>query len=267
MATAAYHTADESKSAAAAATPVIAVHELVKTYGADGPSPVRALRGVSFQIRYGEFVAVMGTSGSGKSTLMNILGCLDRPSSGTYHLDGCDISGESRRRLAQLRSRVLGFVFQNFQLLPRLSALENVALPLQYAKGVSGKERRERSTESLQLVGLSDKILRRPTELSGGQQQRVAIARALVNRPRVLLADEPTGNLDTRTGLEVLALLQQLHRSGLTIVLVTHEPDVAACATRRLILRDGRLATDCQQQAMDAQERLNAIPAESGTGD
>ena len=238
---------------------LIHAENLVKTYGADGPSPVHALRGVSFQIQPGEFVAVMGTSGSGKSTLMNILGCLDRPSSGSFRLDGADVSQESRRRLAQIRSKVLGFVFQSFQLLPRLTALENVGLPLQYVRGVSSSQRRERATEALTKVGLAQKLIRRPTELSGGQQQRVAIARALVNRPRVLLADEPTGNLDTRTGLEVLALLQELHRSGLTIVLVTHEPDVANCASRKLILRDGKLATDARQEPLNAQAELDKL--------
>lgn len=245
------------------ATPVIAVTDLVKTYGADTPNPVRALRGVSFTINAGEFVAVMGTSGSGKSTLMNILGCLDRPSTGTYHLDNKDVSRESRRSLAHLRSRALGFVFQNFQLLPRLTAMENVELPLQYQSDVSTRERRERASGSLMRVGLADKLKRRPTELSGGQQQRVAIARALVNAPRVLLADEPTGNLDTRTGLEVLALIQRLNQEGLTIVLVTHENDVAACASRKLLLRDGKLASDIHQKGNDAQAELLALPEES----
>ncbi|HYG78459.1 MAG TPA: ABC transporter ATP-binding protein [Planctomycetota bacterium] len=241
---------------------VIAIKDLVKTYGADTPNPVRALRGVSFSIEAGEFVAIMGTSGSGKSTMMNILGCLDRPSSGTYHLDGADVSQESRRRLAHLRSRALGFVFQNFQLLPRLTALENVELPLQYRGDVSSRQRRQNASDCLMRVGLSDKLHRRPTELSGGQQQRVAIARALVNSPRVLLADEPTGNLDTRTGLEVLALLQRLNSEGLTIVLVTHENDVAACARRKLLLRDGKLVADTQQLANDAQRELLALPVE-----
>jgi putative ABC transport system ATP-binding protein len=243
--------------------PVISVRGLAKTYDPKNPNPVHALRGVSFEILPGEFVAVMGASGSGKSTLMNILGCLDRPTSGTYLLDGKDVSRESRRRLAHLRSRALGFVFQNFQLLPRLSALENAELPLQYRRDVSARQRRERAAEALVKVGLADKLRRRPTELSGGQQQRIAIARALVNSPRVLLADEPTGNLDTRTGLELLALLQQLNRTGLTIVLVTHESDVAACAMRRLILRDGRLVTDARQEPMDAQAHLAALPLEA----
>ena len=240
---------------------VICAEELAKTYGDGGPAPVRALRGVSFQIQSGESVAIMGASGSGKSTLMNIIGCLDRPTSGTYRLNGMDVSRESRRKLAHVRSEVLGFVFQNFQLLPRLTALENVELPMQYLSGgISGRKRRAAATEALTAVGLADKLKRRPTELSGGQQQRVAIARALVNKPKVLLADEPTGNLDTRTGLEVLALLQQLHRNGLTVILVTHESDVAACASRRLILRDGKLVSDTRQTALDAAAELQKLP-------
>lgn len=244
-------------------TSVISVQDLVKTYGEKTPNPVRALRGVSFEIRPGEFVAVMGSSGSGKSTLMNLLGCLDRPSSGRFLLDGRDVARESRRRLAQLRSMALGFVFQNFQLLPRLTAQENVELPLQYRRDVSGRERRERAKEALVKVGLADKLARRPTELSGGQQQRVAVARALVNAPRVLLADEPTGNLDTRTGLEVLALMQQLNRDKLTIILVTHENDVAACASRKLILRDGKLVTDVTQTPANAAQELARLPVEA----
>jgi putative ABC transport system ATP-binding protein len=235
---------------------VIAIRDIVKVYGEKTPNPVQALNGVSFGIAPGEFVAVMGASGSGKSTLMNILGCLDRPSSGTYHLDGADVSRETRRKLAHLRSRCLGFVFQNFQLLPRISSRENVELPLHYRHDVSGRERRHRAEQALVRVGLADKIHRRPTELSGGQQQRVAIARALVNAPRVLLADEPTGNLDTRTGLEVLALLQQLNEEKLTIVLVTHETDVAACASRRLVLRDGKLLTDTRHEPVSAAKML-----------
>ena len=243
------------------APPVIAIRDLVKTYGADTENPVRALRGVNFEIAPGEFVAVMGASGSGKSTLMNILGCLDRPTTGSYCLDGKDISRESRRQLAHLRSRALGFVFQNFQLLPRLTAVENVELPLQYRSDVSGRERRRRATDALTKVGLAEKLHRRPTELSGGQQQRVAIARALVNSPRVLLADEPTDNLDTRTGLEVLALMQELNREGLTIVIVTHENDVAACASRKLVVKDGKLVTDEKQTAVVARAELEKVIA------
>ncbi|MGD0089290.1 MAG: ABC transporter ATP-binding protein, partial [Planctomycetota bacterium] len=192
----------------------------------------------------------------------NILGCLDRPTSGLYRLEGRDVPAESRCNLARLRLRTLGFVFQNFQLLPRLTAQENVELPLHYVKGVSSGQRRKRAQEALARMELSDKLQRRPTQLSGGQQQRVAIARALVNSPRVLLADEPTGNLDTRTGLEILTLLQRLNRDGLTVVLITHELDVAACATRRLLLRDGHLIGDAVQTALDARTQLAALPRE-----
>ncbi len=243
------------------AAPIIEIERLAKTYG-QGESTVRALRDVSFSIRAGEFVAVMGASGSGKSTLMNILGCLDRPTGGSYRLEARDISQESRRSLARLRLATLGFVFQNFQLLPRLTAQENVEMPLHYVRGVSGRERRRRAQDVLAKVELISKLTRRPTELSGGQQQRVAIARALVNQPKVLLADEPTGNLDTRTGLEILTLLQQLNRSGLTVILVTHELDVAACAGRRLVLRDGHLLSDTFQTANDAVAQLAALPRE-----
>jgi len=243
--------------------PVIFIDNVSKTYGAGGPAPVQALRGVSFKIEAGEFVAIMGASGSGKSTLMNVLGCLDKPTTGRYCLNGKDVSKQKRRALAHTRSAVLGFVFQSFQLLPRLTAIDNVALPLQYAGVLSGRKRRERSAEALTSVGLKEKLYRRPTELSGGQQQRVAIARALVNRPRVLLADEPTGNLDTRTGLEVLALLQQLHRDGLTVILVTHEADVAACAGRRLVLRDGKLLTDQRQDPLDPRQQLTSLAEEA----
>ncbi|MCY3020269.1 MAG: ABC transporter ATP-binding protein, partial [Planctomycetota bacterium] len=225
--------------------PVIAVRELVKTYDAGSPNPVHALRGTSFEIQPGEFVAVMGASGSGKSTLMNILGCLDRPTSGMYRLDGADISRESRRRLAHLRSRALGFVFQSFQLLPRLTARENVELPLHYRRDVSTRQRRARAEEALVKVGLADKLRRRPTELSGGQQQRVAIARALVNAPRVLLADEPTGNLDTARSREIMGLLTALNRDrGITVIMVTHEQDMAAYATRIIRFMDGLVASD-----------------------
>ena len=248
---------------AASGNAVIAADHIVKTYGAGGVAPVHALRGVSFEVRAGEFVAIMGASGSGKSTLMNILGCLDRPTTGTYRLDGKDVSNYTRRNLAHVRSSVLGFVFQNFQLLPRLTAQANVELPLQYVRGLSGSQRRAMAVQSLTRVGLADKLGRRPSELSGGQQQRVAIARALVNAPKILLADEPTGNLDTRTGFEVLALLQELHRGGLTIVLVTHELDVAACTSRRLLVRDGRLVIDLRQQPVDATVELRRLEQEA----
>lgn len=251
-------------ASAPASAPLIEVRDIVKTYGAETENPVHALRGVSFNLQRGEFAAIMGTSGSGKSTLMNILGCLDKPTSGDFVLEGKNIARESRRGLARLRSQCLGFVFQNFQLLPRLTAQENVEMPLQYRRDISGRERGERAKEALVRVGLSDKLKRRPTELSGGQQQRVAIARALANRPRVLLADEPTGNLDTRTGLDVLALIQDLNREGLTIILVTHENDVAACAARKLLLRDGKLVYDVVQQPLVAVDEIKKLPVDTG---
>jgi putative ABC transport system ATP-binding protein len=224
---------------------LIALEDVTKTYQM-GDVEVRALRGVSLAIEKGEFVAVMGHSGSGKSTAMNIIGCLDRPNSGRYWLDGVEVSGLTRDQLAGIRNRTLGFVFQSFNLLARTSALENVELPLLYA-GLSRHERRARARKSLERVGLGDRMDHTPSQLSGGQQQRVAIARALVNDPRVILADEPTGNLDSRTSVEVMALFQELGRSGITVVLVTHEPDVSTYAGRIVLLKDGRLQSDKRQ--------------------
>jgi putative ABC transport system ATP-binding protein len=242
-------------------TAIIATEGLVKDY-VIGPHIVHALRGVSVTIDPGEFVAVMGPSGSGKSTFMNLLGCLDRPSAGRYWLDGRDVAGLGRDELARMRNAKIGFVFQMFNLLPRTSALENVELPLLYS-GLPARERRRRARERLAAVGLADREHHHPSQLSGGQQQRVAIARSLVNEPAVILADEPTGNLDTRTSVEILALLQRLNRAGLTIVLVTHEPDIATYAGRVLTFRDGRLLTDEQRPApLDAAAALAALPAE-----
>mgnify|MGYP001113230009 CR=1 FL=1 len=222
--------------------PLIEVTDLARTYHV-GEVEVPALRGVSLRIERGEFVAVMGPSGSGKSTFMNLLGCLDRPDRGRYLLDGEDVSRLDPDQLSAVRNRALGFVFQNFNLLPRAAALENVELPLIYA-GVHAAERHRRAMEKLALVGLAERAQHLPSQLSGGQQQRVAIARSLVNAPALILADEPTGALDTRTSLELMALFQSLNEQGMTLVLVTHEPDIAQFARRILMFRDGRVVED-----------------------
>src|SRR5467141_3190942 len=225
-----------------AAKCVIQIEDVHKYYEL-GETRVHALRGVSVEIARGEFVTIMGASGSGKSTFMNILGCLDKPSTGRYLLEGVEVSSLSKKELAAIRNRKIGFVFQGFNLLSRTTALENVELPTLYAR-VSKAEGLQRSNEALDLVGLGDRKLHYPSQLSGGQQQRVAIARALVNRPAILLADEPTGNLDSRTSVEIMDIFQKLNDEGLTIVLVTHEPDIAQFAKRSIQFRDGKIRRD-----------------------
>jgi putative ABC transport system ATP-binding protein len=232
-----------------------------------GEGVVRALREVDLRIDRGEFVAIVGASGSGKSTMMNILGCLDRPTRGTYTLAGLEVGVRSNDGRALVRNRLIGFIFQGFNLLPRTTALENVELPLQY-RGVPSRRRRKRAVAALEAVGLSDRLHHTPNQLSGGQQQRVAIARALVTDPPVLLADEPTGNLDTRTSLEVLALLQRLNREvGITIILVTHEHDIAACASRVITMRDGRIVSDVRQaEPQNAAAEVEKLPVTADNG-
>ena len=240
----------------------IAVHHLTKVYDL-GEIQVRALRGVSVDIRTGEFVAVIGPSGSGKSTFMHILGCLDRPTGGRYVLDGNDVSTLSKNTLATVRSRKVGFVFQGFNLLPRTSALDNVELPLLYnGNGLRARERRRRAREALAAVGLADRAGHHPNQLSGGQQQRVAIARALINQPAILLADEPTGNLDSRTGIEVMDIFQRLNTErGITVLLITHEQDIAEYGTRIIAFRDGRIVSDRPNAVRRmAADELAALP-------
>ncbi|ATC65605.1 macrolide ABC transporter ATP-binding protein [Nibricoccus aquaticus] len=244
--------------------PVVKLTDIHKTYSS-GEIAVRAVRGVSIDIHKGDFVALMGASGSGKSTLMNLLGCLDRPTSGSYLLDGIDASGLDRNELADIRNQKLGFVFQGFNLLARTTALENVELPMLYSKErISGSEMRDRAMKALEIVGLGKRFDHYPSQLSGGQQQRVAIARALVNRPQVLLADEPTGNLDSKTSVEVMGVFQRLNDQGITILMVTHELDIASYCKRNLILRDGVIVSDVQvkPRLMAAEELKKLADAE-----
>lgn len=241
---------------------IIEIKGLRKNYQV-GEVIVHALRGVDLKIQEGEFVAVMGVSGSGKSTMLNILGCLDKPTKGDYFLDGVDIKTLNRDELAKIRNLKLGFVFQSYNLLARTTALENVELPLYYNSKIKAKERRDRAIKALEAVGLADRMHHMPNQLSGGQQQRVAIARSLVNDPVMILADEPTGNLDTRTSFEIMELFQDLNERGRTIVYVTHEPDIAKFATRNVVFRDGViLRENIVQDRMSAREILKTLPVE-----
>ena len=242
--------------------PVIKLDDLHKTYQT-GEVEVKAVRGVSLEIQPGEFVALMGASGSGKSTLMNTLGCLDRPTSGLYLLDGIDVSRLNRDQRADIRNQKIGFVFQGFNLLARTSALENVELPMLYMRErFATHERHERAQQSLEIVGLAQRADHHPSQLSGGQQQRVAIARALVNRPALILADEPTGNLDSQTSIEIMGVFQKLNEQGITIVMVTHELDIAHYTKRNIILRDGKILSDMQvTNRLNAEEELARLKA------
>ncbi|HPT12353.1 MAG TPA: ABC transporter ATP-binding protein [Bacteroidales bacterium] len=243
-------------------SPIIEISSLKKDFHV-GEVTVHALRGINLRINQGEFVAIMGASGSGKSTMLNIIGCLDRPTDGEYRLDGVSVAGLSRNELAALRNRKLGFVFQAYNLLARTSALENVELPLMYNSAIRAKERKERAIAALEAVGLTDRMHHMPNQLSGGQQQRVAIARSLVNDPVVILADEATGNLDTRTSYEIMALFQELNSKGKTIVFVTHEPDIARCMTRNVVFRDGLITKEGYvADRLIAREMLEKLPVE-----
>ncbi|MDE7388485.1 MAG: ABC transporter ATP-binding protein [Muribaculaceae bacterium] len=239
---------------------IIRITDLRRDFTVGGET-VHALRGVSFTISEGEFVTIMGTSGSGKSTLLNTLGCLDTPTSGEYLLDGVNVRSMSKNERARLRNRKIGFVFQNYNLLPKTSAVEHVELPLLYNSAVGAAERRTRAIEALKAVGLAERLNHKSNQMSGGQQQRVAIARALVNDPVIILADEATGNLDTRTSMSVLVLFQELHRRGRTIIFVTHNPELAQFSSRNIVLRDGRITADTLNPApASALDILNSLP-------
>jgi putative ABC transport system ATP-binding protein len=240
---------------------LISVRKLVKTYTM-GDTELHALRGISLDINNGDFTAIMGASGSGKSTFMNIIGCLDKPTSGEYYLDGTDALKMDKNQLAEFRNQKIGFIFQSFNILARTSALENVELPLVYNNKVRAKERRERAMKALTLVGLAARVHNMPNQLSGGQQQRVAIARALINDPRVIMADEPTGNLDSRTSYEIMDIFQQLNDKGITIVMVTHEPDIAMFTKDNIVFRDGSIISNNKvPHRKYATEELKNLPA------
>jgi len=239
---------------------ILDIHDLKREFQM-GVEIVKALKGVSFSVEEGEFITIMGSSGSGKTTMLNILGCLDKPTSGTYLLDNVNVKELSRNELAQLRNRKIGFVFQSYNLLARTSAMENVELPLLYNSGISTSQRHQMAVKALEAVKLSDRLDHLPNQLSGGQQQRVAIARALVNAPVMILADEATGNLDTRTSYEIMALFQELNKQGKTIVFVTHEPDIAAFSSRTITLKDGKVIKDQKNENIrSAKDMLAALP-------
>ncbi|SDL26560.1 ABC transporter ATP-binding protein [Kriegella aquimaris] len=241
---------------------IIKIEDLTREF-IMGAETVRALRGISFTINEGEFVTIMGSSGSGKSTLLNILGCLDQPTSGIYEIDGVKMKDLSKNQLATIRNEKIGFIFQSYNLLARTSALENVELPLFYNSKVSSEERRERAIKAIEMVGLKDRMDHTPSQLSGGQQQRVAIARSLVNNPVMILADEATGNLDTRTAYEIMSIFQELNKQGITIIFVTHEPDIATFSNRTIVLKDGNIIQDkLNQKVQSASAELAKLPKE-----